>query len=131
MLIRPLPKGPFGRLYNPPVRANLVQGTRGNSYSHCAGSSGVEEISRPELVKDDITWEGPTLSGVPLIVDSEAVDGIYFATMPEGFTAVDENRQGLADLSEYIDKYNARLSVGHGGYGNTADDTESEAKILD
>jgi len=80
---------------------------------------------------DDITWEGPTLSGVPLIVDSEAVDGIYFATMPEGFTAVDENRQGLADLSEYIDKYNARLSVGHGGYGNTADDTESEAKILD
>ena len=80
---------------------------------------------------DDITWEGPTLSGVPLIVDSEAVDGIYFATMPEGFTAVDENRQGLADLSEYIDKYNAGLSVGNGGYGNTADDTESEAKILD
>jgi hypothetical protein len=65
-----------------------------------------------------------------LIVDSGAVDGIYFATMPEGFTFVDENRQGLADLSEYIDKYNARLSVAQGGYGNTAEDTESEANVL-
>ena len=79
---------------------------------------------------DGITWGGPTLSGVPLIVDSGAVDGIYFTTMPEGFTFVDENRQGLADLSEYIDKYNARLSVAQGGYGNTAEDTESEANVL-
>ena len=56
---------------------------------------------------------------IPLIVDSGSVDGIYFATMPEGFTEVDENRQGLADISEYIEKYNARLGVQHGGYGNT------------
>jgi hypothetical protein len=41
--------------------------------------------------------------------------------MPEGFTEVDENRQGLADISTYIDKYNARLSIGQGGYGNTPD----------
>jgi hypothetical protein len=77
---------------------------------------------------DGITWEGPTLSGVPLIVDSEAVDGIYFATMPEGFTFVDENRQGLADLSPYIDKYNARLSLADGGYGNN--EGSSEADLL-
>ena len=75
---------------------------------------------------DGITWEGPTLSGVPLIVDSESVDGIYFATMPGGFTPVDSDRQGLADISEYIDKYNARLSVADGGYGNTEDSSESD-----
>ena len=69
---------------------------------------------------DGATWDGPTLSGAPLIVASTAVDGINFATMPEGFTFVDENRQGLADLSPYIDKYNARLSVKNGGYGNIA-----------
>ena len=48
---------------------------------------------------DGIAWEGPILSGVPLIVDSESLDGIYFTTMPEGFTEVDEDRQGLADIS--------------------------------
>ena len=80
---------------------------------------------------DGATWDGPTLSGAPLIVDSKAVDGIYFATMPEGFTEVDENRQGLADISTYIDKYNAQLSVADGGYGNTADNAESsEADLL-
>ena len=41
---------------------------------------------------DGITWEGPILSGVPLIVDSESLDGIYFTTMPGGFTEVDEDR---------------------------------------
>jgi len=61
------------------------------------------------------------LSGVPLIVDSESLDGIYFTTILGGFTLVDEDRQGLADISAYIDKYNARLSVVDGGYGNTAD----------
>ena len=69
---------------------------------------------------DGITWEGPVLSGPPLIIDSGAEDGIYFATMPGGFTFVDEDRQGLPDISAYIDKYNARLSVAEGGYGNTA-----------
>ena len=70
---------------------------------------------------DGITWEGPVLSGVPLIVDAASLDGIYFATMPGGFTKVDEDRQGLADISGYMDKYDARLSVEEGGYGNTAD----------
>ena len=69
---------------------------------------------------DGITWDGPVLSGPPLIVDSGAEDGIYFATMPGGFTPVDEDRQGLADITEYIDKYNAQLSVADGGYGNEA-----------
>ena len=41
--------------------------------------------------------------------------------MPGGFVEVDEDRQGLPDISAYIDKYNARLSVAEGGYGNTAD----------
>jgi hypothetical protein len=80
---------------------------------------------------DGITWDGPVLSGPPLIVDSGAEDGIYFATMPGGFTPVDEDRQGLADITEYIDKYNAQLSVSDGGYGNTADNAESsEADLL-
>jgi len=70
---------------------------------------------------DGITWEGPVLSGPPMIIDSKSADGIYFATMPGGFVEVDEDRQGLADISAYIDKYNARLSVAAGGYGNTAD----------
>ena len=61
------------------------------------------------------------MSGVPLIVGSESLDGIYFTTILGGFTLVDEDRQGLADISAYIDKYDARLSVVDGGYGNTAD----------
>ena len=70
---------------------------------------------------DGITWESPALSGPPLIVDSNSADGIYFAAMPGGFTVVNEDREGFTDIPEYIDKYNARLSVKNGGYGNTAD----------
>ena len=81
------------------------------------------ELTDSTLSKDPdgITWEGPVLSGPPLIIDSESADGIYFATMPGGFTPVDSDRQGLADISAYIEKYDARLSVADGGYGNTAD----------
>ena len=70
---------------------------------------------------DGITWESPALSGPPLIVDSKSADGIYFAAMPGGFTVVNDDREGFTDITEYIDKYNARLSVKNGGYGNTAD----------
>jgi hypothetical protein len=56
-----------------------------------------------------------------LIVDSKSADGIYFAAMPGGFTVVNEDREGFTDIAEYIDKYNAGLSVKNGGYGNTAD----------
>lgn len=70
---------------------------------------------------DGITWESPALSGPPLIVDSKSADGIYFAAMPGGFTVVNEDREGFTDIAEYIDKYNAGLSVKNGGYGNTAD----------
>ena len=70
---------------------------------------------------DGTTWGGPALSGPPLIVDSKSADGRYFEAMPGGFTVVNENREGFTDISEYIDKYNARSSVNFGGYGNTAD----------
>ena len=81
------------------------------------------ELAAPTLNADPdgITWEGPTLSGIPMIVDSASLDGIYFATMPGGFTEVDSDRQGLADISGYMDLYNAHLSIADGGYGNTAD----------
>ena len=61
------------------------------------------------------------MSGPPLIVDSKSADGRYFEAMPGGFTVVNKDREGFTDITEYIDKYNARLSVAEGGYGNTDD----------
>lgn len=64
---------------------------------------------------DGNTWAGPQLSGPPLIVDSGSIDGDYYTTMPEGFFEPED----FPDLTEYIEKYDARLSLEEGGYGNT------------
>ena len=66
---------------------------------------------------DGNTWTGPQLSGPPLIVDSGSVDGDYFDTMPEGFFEPEDR----PDITEFVGKYDARLSVEDGGYGNTTD----------
>jgi hypothetical protein len=52
-----------------------------------------------------------------LIVDSGSVDGDYFDTMPEGFFEPEDR----PDITEFVGKYDARLSVEDGGYGNTTD----------
>ncbi len=64
---------------------------------------------------DGITWTGPQLSGPPLIVDSGSIDGDYYTTMPEGFFEPEDR----PDITEFVEKYDARLSVEDGGYGNT------------
>ena len=66
---------------------------------------------------DGKTWTGPKLSGPPLIVDSGSVDGDYFDTMPEGFLKPEDR----PDITEFIENYDARLSLEEGGYGNTSD----------
>jgi len=64
---------------------------------------------------DGNTWAGSQLSGPPLIVESGSIDGDYYTTMPEGFLEPED----FPDLTEYIEKYDARLSLEEGGYGNT------------
>ena len=57
------------------------------------------------------------MSGPPLIVDSGSIDGDYYATMPEGWFEPEDR----PDITEFVEKYDARLSVEDGGYGNTTD----------
>ena len=64
---------------------------------------------------DGNTWAGPQLSGPPLIVDSGSTDGDYYATMPEGWFEPEDR----PDITEFVEKYDARLSLEEGGYGNT------------
>ncbi len=66
---------------------------------------------------DGNTWTGPQLSGPPLIVDSGSADGDYFDSMPEGWFEPEDR----PDITEFIEKYDARLSLEEGGYGNASD----------
>ncbi|MDP6396922.1 MAG: MAP7 domain-containing protein [Candidatus Marinimicrobia bacterium] len=76
---------------------------------------GVELSDALDADPDGSTWTGPQLSGPPLIVDSGSIDGDYYTTMPEGFFEPEDR----PDITEFVEKYDARLSVEDGGYGNT------------
>ena len=55
------------------------------------------------------------MSGPPLIVDSGSIDWDYYATMPEGWFEPEDR----PDITEFVEKYDSRLSLEEGGYGNT------------
>jgi hypothetical protein len=64
---------------------------------------------------DGSTWTGPQLSGPPLIVDSGSTDGDYYTSMPEGWFEPEDR----PDITEFVEKYDARLGLEEVGYGNT------------
>ncbi len=64
---------------------------------------------------DGSTWTGPQLSGPPLIVDSGSIDGDYYTDMPEGWFEPEDR----PEITEFVENYDARLSIEEGGYGNT------------